>query len=429
MRSATRLSVSWDRSHSHRHLVLVVGAPRAADSGARRHGDDVRAPAPSSRRRPRARSRGRRPRAASRRAWPRPRRCVLSTPTAVPYMAAVIDLCTRMAPVLAFPGRTAADLPIAALGPSRGRGYVALGAISRSDCGSQHASKAMADRAHDVRLPAGETGPRHDDAVAEPFLGTSENETCHPRSFATRKEARLASAGYVEGYHDRRRPHSTIDYHIPERRWTHSSSARARWSRERRRCHWRHDYGPLAVRGVETVQPSPTGAKARGGRRRGRARPHGEAHPGPTPQGKEQSTAPTSRRARLSVTSPPGRRGARPPRQTAGHYEKWPNWANALGQPPARLRGSCAGPRRPRPGAWPRGKAQSEQGASLMACPASGRRRPRRRRRGAWAGPGAGPASPIRHPPPGPRGRPPHQASRPRARGPRRPGRGRRGRW
>ena len=130
-------------------------------------------------------------------------------------MAAVIDLCTRMAPVLAFPGRMTADLPIAALGPSRGRGYVALGAISRSDCGSQHASKAMADRAHDVRLPAGGTGPRHDDAVAESFFGTFKNETCHPRSFATRKEARLASAGYVEGYHDRRRPHSTIDYHIP----------------------------------------------------------------------------------------------------------------------------------------------------------------------------------------------------------------------
>ena len=57
-------------------------------------------------------------------------------------MAAVIDLCTRMAPVLAFPGRMTADLPIAALGPSRGRGCVALGAISRSDRGSQHAPEA-----------------------------------------------------------------------------------------------------------------------------------------------------------------------------------------------------------------------------------------------------------------------------------------------
>lgn len=211
MRSATRLSVSWDRSHAHRHLSLVVGAPRAADSGARRHGgDDVRAPAP----RPPLDGDHGPDLAAGGPARPAVGHglglggvfCQLP----VPYMAAVIDLCTRMAVGLAFPGRMTADLPIAA-----------LGAISRSDCGSQHAPEAGDGRlgarrtAHDVRLPAGETGPRHDDAVAEPFLGTSEDETCHPRGLATRKEARLASAGYVEGYHDRRRPHSTIDYHIP----------------------------------------------------------------------------------------------------------------------------------------------------------------------------------------------------------------------
>ena len=33
------------------------------------------------------------------------------------------------------------------------------------------------------------------------------------------------------------------------------------------------------------------------------------------------------------------------PRQPAGHYGEWPNWANALEQPPARLRGGlCRGP-------------------------------------------------------------------------------------
>ena len=43
-----------------------------------------------------------------------------------------------------------------------------------------------------------------------------------------------------------------------------------------------------------------------------------------------------------------GGRGATP-RQPAGHYGEWPNWANVLEQPPARLRGGCAGARRPRP--------------------------------------------------------------------------------
>ena len=70
-----------------------------------------------------------------------------------------------------------------------------------------------------------------------------------------------------------------------------------------------------------------------------RVRPHGEAHPGPTPHGETRPAAPMSRRMCFSVTLPPGRRGAQPPRQPAGHYEKWLNWANALAQPPARLRG------------------------------------------------------------------------------------------
>ena len=102
-------------------------------------------------------------------------------------------------------------------------------------------------------------------------------------------------------------------------------------------------------------------------------RPHGGAYPGPTPHGKAQSAAPTSRRMRFSVTLPPGRRGAQPPRQPAGHYEKWPNWANALEQPPARLWGGSARARKPRPGPTPHGKAQSGQRASLMARPGPGR--------------------------------------------------------
>ena len=65
-------------------------------------------------------------------------------------------------------------------------------------------------------------------------------------------------------------------------------------------------------------------------------------------------------------------RGATP-RQTAGHYEKWLNWANALEQPPARLRGGCARTRRRRLGARSHGKAHSGQRASLKVRPGSGR--------------------------------------------------------
>ena len=100
----------------------------------------------------------------------------------------------------------------------------------------------------------------------------------------------------------------------------------------------------VAGGGRATVARPDLRGTARGLRRRA-ARPCGGAQPGPTPHGKAQSEASASRRLRFSVTLPPGRRGTQPPRQPAGHYEKWPNWANALEQPPARLRGGlCQGP-------------------------------------------------------------------------------------
>ena len=72
---------------------------------------------------------------------------------------------------------------------------------------------------------------------------------------------------------------------------------------------------------------------------------------------------------RFSVTSRrPGSVG-QPPRQPAGHYGECLNWANALEQPPASLRGGCARARKPRPGVWLHGGAQSGQRASLMARP------------------------------------------------------------
>ena len=59
----------------------------------------------------------------------------------------------------------------------------------------------------------------------------------------------------------------------------------------------------------------------------------------PAPHGKAHSAIPRSRRMRLSVTlRRPGGVG-QPPRQAAGHYGECLNWANALEQPPASLRG------------------------------------------------------------------------------------------
>ena len=133
------------------------------------------------------------------------------------YMAVAIDLCTRMVVGCSFSERMDASLPIAALECAWRRGYVAEGAVFHSDRGSQYTSKAMAGwaAAHGVRLSVGRTGSCRDNAVAESFFGTFKNEMYHLRSFATRDEARIASVGYIEGYYNRRRPHSSIGYECP----------------------------------------------------------------------------------------------------------------------------------------------------------------------------------------------------------------------
>lgn len=132
-------------------------------------------------------------------------------------MAVAIDLCTRMVVGCSFSERMDASLPIAALECAWRRGYVAEGAVFHSDRGSQYTSKAMAEwaAAHGVRLSVGRTGSCRDNAVAESFFGTFKNEMYHRRPFATRDEARVASVGYVEGYYNRRRPHSSIGYECP----------------------------------------------------------------------------------------------------------------------------------------------------------------------------------------------------------------------
>ena len=82
--------------------------------------------------------------------------------------------------------------------------------------------------------------------------------------------------------------------------------------------------------------------------------------------GKAHSVGFGGRRVRLSVTSPPGRCGTKPPASLRGTMENGPTGQMRSSNPPPGCGGGCAGTRRPRPGARPHGKTQSGQRASLM---------------------------------------------------------------
>ncbi len=133
------------------------------------------------------------------------------------YLSVVIDLYSRMVVGWAFSRSLATPLVISSLDMAKGRGYIAKGGIFHSDKGCQYTSQALAlwAKENDVRLSCGRTGSCHDNAVAESFFATLKNEMYYLNNFATRAEAKQAVIGYIEGYYNRCRPHSTLDYQIP----------------------------------------------------------------------------------------------------------------------------------------------------------------------------------------------------------------------
>lgn len=65
-----------------------------------------------------------------------------------------------------------------------------------------------------MRLSCSRTGNCRDNAAAESFFATLENEMYYHRSFRTREEAKMSVIWFIETYYNRKRPHSTIGYKV-----------------------------------------------------------------------------------------------------------------------------------------------------------------------------------------------------------------------
>lgn len=52
--------------------------------------------------------------------------------------------------------------------------------------------------------------------MAESFFGALKNEWIHRMKFATRNDARQAVVYYIEGFYNRKRLHSGLDYKTPQ---------------------------------------------------------------------------------------------------------------------------------------------------------------------------------------------------------------------
>lgn len=133
------------------------------------------------------------------------------------FPSTVIGLNTRMVVGWSLSRRMAADIAAGAPETAWRRGRVAENAVFHSGRGAQYTSRLVAAWAagHQVRLSVGRAGSCRGDAVAESFSATPKDEMFHLRKWPTRDEARRAVAEFIEPYHNRRRPHSTIGCRIP----------------------------------------------------------------------------------------------------------------------------------------------------------------------------------------------------------------------
>ena len=133
------------------------------------------------------------------------------------YLATVLDLASRrvvgwdMRDTLDGAGaRAALQMAIAQRRPP-------TGLIHHSDRGSQYACgayQAILAR-HGMRASMSRKGDCWDNAVAESFFATLEQELIMRRHWATRPEARQAIFRYIEGWYNLKRRHSTLGYVSP----------------------------------------------------------------------------------------------------------------------------------------------------------------------------------------------------------------------
>ena len=133
------------------------------------------------------------------------------------YVCAVLDLFTRRIVGWAIADHMTRELVLDALRMAQAVRKPLPGLIFHSDRGSQYASHEV--RAwlitHAMRQSMSGTGNCFDNAPMESFWHSMKVEETHGQDFATRAEATHSVFGYIEGWYNTIRMHSSLGYKSP----------------------------------------------------------------------------------------------------------------------------------------------------------------------------------------------------------------------
>lgn len=133
------------------------------------------------------------------------------------FLAVMIDLFSRRVVGWQMSDRIDKHLACSALEMAlMSRGFP-KGVLVHSDRGSQYCAELFVQMVLQYKLhqSMSRKGNCWDNAVAESFFATLKKQIIYGNQFATRKQARLAVFEYIEGYYNRVRRHSTLDWLTP----------------------------------------------------------------------------------------------------------------------------------------------------------------------------------------------------------------------
>jgi putative transposase len=133
------------------------------------------------------------------------------------YLAGILDLGSRRLVGWAMSEAMDTALPLAALSMAVRQCHPPPGLIHHSDRGTQYASGAYRDKLaeHGIVASMSRLGHCYDNAAMEAFWSTMKMEMVYRRRFLTRAQARTAIFDFIEGFYNRNRIHSALQYRSP----------------------------------------------------------------------------------------------------------------------------------------------------------------------------------------------------------------------
>jgi putative transposase len=133
------------------------------------------------------------------------------------YVAVVLDLASRRVVGWATSGTLDQGLTRTALWRALAQRRPAPGLLHHSDRGTHYTGVdyQQALTAAGIAISMSRRGDCWDNAVVESFFATLKTELVHEARWATRAAGTVALAQYLEGWYNRRRRHSTLDYLSP----------------------------------------------------------------------------------------------------------------------------------------------------------------------------------------------------------------------